>query len=470
MTDPSAVNTRLYDVLEIQPTASPEDIKKAYRRLAMVYHPDKAGPEGAPKFREINAAYSTLSDPNLRAVYDKYGDRGVQYADTTFGETAMHFGGGGGAIKTILTLTVLLAFIFASMLIIFFSFLAAKIDGRVDWTWPQVISPLFVIDGILLIGLIASTPKVISDLRNASQLHPDDQQLAGPHRSLHLLVAYILCAGFIALTITVAVGLDSHDPSSLCWRAYLVPWYVWAGAHCISAWAQAYRGTIEHECARLGVERSALFLWAYRFLDALQGACSVTFAVLVACRIDRVITVNWFVVAIPMFLALFAALSQQIMGTHLIRSAGVGADAGICGFVCLVAMQVICTSGLPLATIIMILSYLEGSGVKMAHALIPIYLIIGCTVLASCCMCCGTALAPAEMFEGEAPAAANEQGASSAEHQQEQQQHSSAPDSQPVYSAQEYQHPHIDEYQDSSSAHAGGERSEHTEIQPTATA
>jgi hypothetical protein len=458
MTVPSTiVNTRLYDVLEIPPTASQEDIKKAYRRLAMVYHPDKAGPEGAPKFREINAAYSTLSDTNLRAVYDKYGDRGLQYADTAFGETAMHFGGGGGAMKTILTLTVLLAFVFASMLIIFFSFLAAKIDGRVDWTWPQVISPLFVLDGILLIGLIASTPKVIADLRTASQLHPDDQQLAGPHRSLHLLVAYIVCASFISLTITVAVGLDSHDPSSLTWRAYLVPWYVWAGAHCISSCAQAYRGAIEHECARLGVEPSPLFLLTYRVLDVIQGACSVTFAVLVACRIDRVITVNWFVVAIPMFVALFAALSQQVMGTYLIRSAGVGAEAGLCGFVCIVCLQVICTSGLPLATIIMVLSMLEGSGVKMAHALIPIYLIIGCTVLASCCMCCGTALAPAEMFEGGAPSADNE--STNAEQPQQQ---NSAPDLQrPEFNTQEHRQPHIEEY-------TGPDTT--TTIQPMATA
>ena len=65
----------LYKVLDIQKWASKEEIKKAYRKLAMKYHPDRnSGDETAEsKFKEVNEAYSTLSDDAKRQQYDMYG-------------------------------------------------------------------------------------------------------------------------------------------------------------------------------------------------------------------------------------------------------------------------------------------------------------------------------------------------------------------------------------------------------------
>ncbi len=70
-----------YDVLGIPKDASPEDIKKAYRRLAMKYHPDmnKDSPkEAEEKFKEVSEAYEVLADPDKRARYDQFGIEGVQ--------------------------------------------------------------------------------------------------------------------------------------------------------------------------------------------------------------------------------------------------------------------------------------------------------------------------------------------------------------------------------------------------------
>lgn len=57
-----------YSTLGVSKTASQEEIKKAYRKLAMKHHPDKGGNEA--RFKEINEAYDTLSDPHKRALHD----------------------------------------------------------------------------------------------------------------------------------------------------------------------------------------------------------------------------------------------------------------------------------------------------------------------------------------------------------------------------------------------------------------
>ncbi len=66
------VSTKLYDLLEVSTTASSSEIKKAYRKLVLVHHPDKNGGDDT-KFKEIDAAYKVLSDDNLRQVYDATG-------------------------------------------------------------------------------------------------------------------------------------------------------------------------------------------------------------------------------------------------------------------------------------------------------------------------------------------------------------------------------------------------------------
>lgn len=73
-----------YDTLGLEHSATKDDIKKAYRKLALKYHPDKNKEQGAEeKFKEISEAYAVLYDDEKRKMYDQYGQAGIDQQYTT---------------------------------------------------------------------------------------------------------------------------------------------------------------------------------------------------------------------------------------------------------------------------------------------------------------------------------------------------------------------------------------------------
>lgn len=102
--------TEFYDRLGVKPDASSDDIRKAYRKMALKYHPDRNpnDPSAADKFKEVGEAYDTLSNAEKRKIYDKYGKDGLKEGgmpgrsasdifEAFFGGGFGPFGGQGGS-------------------------------------------------------------------------------------------------------------------------------------------------------------------------------------------------------------------------------------------------------------------------------------------------------------------------------------------------------------------------------------
>ncbi|CAH6786925.1 Dnajc5g [Phodopus roborovskii] len=88
----SKTGTSLYTVLKLKKGAPPEEIKKAYRKLALQYHPDKnpGDTQAAEIFKEINTAHAVLSDPTKKRIYDEHGSLGIYLLDH-FGEDGVKY-------------------------------------------------------------------------------------------------------------------------------------------------------------------------------------------------------------------------------------------------------------------------------------------------------------------------------------------------------------------------------------------
>ena len=93
-----------YDILGVSKTTNEKDIKKAYRKLALKYHPDRNKSKGAEdKFKEISTAYAVVSNPEKRKIYDQYGHAGIDgqfnqediFRSTDFADILRGVGGTG---------------------------------------------------------------------------------------------------------------------------------------------------------------------------------------------------------------------------------------------------------------------------------------------------------------------------------------------------------------------------------------
>ncbi|RHX98660.1 hypothetical protein DYB36_002632 [Aphanomyces astaci] len=156
-------HTKFYELMGVEPTATPEELKKAYRRRALQLHPDKRGnsPEAQDEFTTMKNAYDVLSDPRQREIYDATGEDGLKMVNG-FGEMSMEemmaaaIGalssmGGGAKFCLLFSITAVCA-----VLLLVPILWCLRVDQTVDWSWVDVFIPMWILDSIYLCATCCS--------------------------------------------------------------------------------------------------------------------------------------------------------------------------------------------------------------------------------------------------------------------------------------------------------------------------
>mmetsp|Transcript_15921 Transcript_15921/g.62209 ORF Transcript_15921/g.62209 Transcript_15921/m.62209 type:complete len:499 (+) Transcript_15921:12-1508(+) len=147
----------LYSILQVAPDATPEQLKKQRRKLALRYHPDKNYGDDAAnaseKMQQINRAYEILSDPTRRQVYDMFGEEAVEMVSN--GSVSE-----GIAKFLLLLVSPKLPFLVAGVCLLAFLillacplFIALRLENTVDWNWFVAFLPLLLLTGVAAVTL-----------------------------------------------------------------------------------------------------------------------------------------------------------------------------------------------------------------------------------------------------------------------------------------------------------------------------
>jgi len=270
----------LYTVLGIERDASPDEIKKQYRKRALETHPDRGG--NIEEFKRLAKAKDVLGDPQKRKYYDVYGEDGVEFYERWSSANPNEMlgqVGAGGIVCFCITNTICVAFLLCVPV-----FLILRED---DWMWGWMMAPLWVIDALVLL-MLTITP-----------LLPYNMNKRGDLLSTCMWAEMLQMVCFITWQAFVAINLD-HD-RWIDWLTAFTPMFVFQAISSVKMIRQClpeqYQIAHSTKVAGAGCGQAGFALYL-----SVQEAAWWAAWLLIPLRMDKSIDMSWWVVASPLFL------------------------------------------------------------------------------------------------------------------------------------------------------------------------
>ncbi|CAO3571580.1 unnamed protein product [Mortierella alpina] len=386
----------LYEILGVPKSSSQDDLKKAYRRLALRYHPDKVNaaevPDHETRFRDIAAAYEVLSDPKKRQVYDKYGMMGVQMAGTEIGARLVEIESLLCAIFWIVSVLIILA-------IIFLSFLTVRVDGRVNWSYTIVFIPLWILDAVLILAILFQLTRPIDsddDHQDDEQDHENGESTTATDReyrknqklkerkrqrtvgTLFALVNTLLFAAFHVLIV-----LRANDPTSISGPQVFAPYFVLEGIYVLLALIQLAMALKVAATAEISFTAKLALVFEALWWKVVR----IVLAVLIMLRIDNSISCSWGIVFIPLYVVGVKYFVQLALGYRVfsrmqnVEMRQQGQTMMVAGLVVFLVV-----GALVYSLIGLLAAKLDGHPYAASKVLIPVFIVL--SILLCCCGCC----------------------------------------------------------------------------------
>ncbi|KCV72762.1 DnaJ like subfamily A member 2 [Fonticula alba] len=339
-----------YEILNVSRDASEEEIKKAHRRMALRYHPDK--PTGdADKFRQIQHAYEVLMNPTRRKLYDQYGEAGLKMYDG-YGNHPL-----GNLAAENLSLWVCLLLLPVLLLLLFFILVVVNVDYAKGWSWPAIWTPLWVINFIVVLLSLSVTVLAFSA---ASE---DSAEISKPS-VVSFFFSVILT---LIWQILLSIKLNGH---SMAWG------YVWLPMFLVSllSFCRHFFNVRSLDFPM----RSKIPVFLFKIRWTVMRLLTMIFIVL---KSDGVSSMSWRAVFSPVFAfyGFFVLLS-------LLLSCCIPKLFGSLG-------ETILTDVLPsifIVTFIALLSVaLDGiRGYSLGVIFVPVFIVMGLVILVLCIFAC----------------------------------------------------------------------------------
>lgn len=385
---------RLYQVLELEPGASDEDIKKAYKKMALKYHPDK-NPDSAEKFKDISNAYNILSDPQKKEIYDLYGEEGlVMYEQGMFGED--------GELLSMLpflenpamvALFVCLGCLLVCLITLIPIFIVLKLDGAVNWNWGVVFIPLWITNVAPFVFFCINSLK--SD------------------KKLKALLSFVQYLCLLVFQILLAVELQSFP---FRWSLAFIPIYFFMIIYLIKKVSKSmtthYREQ-EDEQVLFGLGYGGYLIRNF-FLPIML----VLFLILLLVKLEGASSYSWWIISIPLFVTMGWKLVVRIADN--IKSVKLTDDVEEkpkkIMVLCIMTALMVLAMAFLLTFIILAVIRLDGAPYKVAIVFIPIFIILGCLIC--CCCVCGPCFCCCGRSEEEFPGGMEEGESGFGEHSQ----------------------------------------------------
>lgn len=293
-------NLRHYQTLGLTRTdAKPEEIRQGYRRMSLKYHPDRNqnDPDSTKMFQEVSMAYSVLSSPHLRQVYDFYGEQGLKMYENYSSYVRSTEGGAGSPAGPVMMLVVVC--FGASLLVLLATALAMltllRLNQQIQVPLWLLLSPLWIVEIGPFCCFFAA--------------------LARGNRSRATGLAVRLVTSACAIVFQGGLCLRADGMQPLSYAVIFIPLFVYETVHATGAALRCKQSNYDTERAT----RLTFLPYAHHVFRLLAWVTArACFLVALALRLDGILVqCPWRMVMLPLWTAL---LVEGILSVMLLKS------------------------------------------------------------------------------------------------------------------------------------------------------
>ncbi|KAL7442267.1 hypothetical protein ACHAXH_007799, partial [Discostella pseudostelligera] len=361
----NANNESFYDLLGVTPNATPDELKRAYKRQSLLIHPDKLAQRGKivtisdrDRFTRMRFAYEVLSDPRRRETYDAVGEKGMKWIEEPLSidpqELAHNFATSSICDRSKIFAIFLVIYIAIFLLPVLICLMADGTLGN-NAHWMAILCPLWIWDVFIL--FYHSRVILMGPIKRPD--HIPEEEWVDPLPMSKRIMAMVRFGCLVLFQVLLALRLDGYM-ENIPWYIVFIPMYLWEGIALRRKLALANviivtpdelelaLGKKLVECTLAEQEyihrryivipekngnlyESACRLRSEAKMDVIRILARITFTILLVINLDLGEEWSWWLVFIPIFAMALCIIGSAFHVFARTQSAAVRMDPSLFG-------------------------------------------------------------------------------------------------------------------------------------------